>query len=117
MNITLSGLHLESSPKLKKYAYKKTNKLLKYNPKIQNITVRLFSQESHRGKEKDYSCELTVHIPEKILELVDTQRDLEKAIDKACERMKKILVRTKEKNISKEHKRGIFNKLISRLRH
>lgn len=117
MNITISDLHLESSPKLKEYAYKKTKKLLKYHPRIQDIVIRLFSQESHRGKEKDYSCELTIHIPDKILEIVDIQRDLEKAIDNACERMKKILIRTKEKNTSKQHKRGILHKLMSRLRY
>ena len=114
MNIDITGLHLENSPQLKEYAYKKTKKLLKYHSKITDIKVRLLSEKAHRGQNQDYYCELTVHVPGKVLEIVDVEREMDKAIDKAVDRMKRVLVKYREKEISKEHKRGVINKLLRR---
>ncbi|MBI4037567.1 ribosome-associated translation inhibitor RaiA [Candidatus Curtissbacteria bacterium] len=114
MNISITGLHLESDPKTKEYADKKTKKLLKYHPKIESISVRLLSEKNHRSENHDYYCELTVHIPGKVLEIVDTQRTILAAIDKAVDRMKTALVRAHEKQISKDHKRGVLRKFLSR---
>lgn len=114
MSIVISGIHLESDPKLKVYAHKKSNKLLRYHPKITDIKVRLLSEKSHRGQEQDYYCEITVHVPGKILEIVDVERAMDKAIDKAVERMKRALIKHHEKVISKQHKRGIVQKLLNR---
>ena len=114
MNISVSGLHLQTDPKLREYADKKAKKLLKFHPKITDLKVRLISQKAHRGQEQDYYCEITVHIPGKILEIVDTQREMEKAIDRAVERMKRTLIKSREKEISKLHRRGIVRKFLSR---
>lgn len=114
MKIDITGLHIESDPKLKEYANKKIKKLLKYDSKIVDIKVRLLSEKAHRGQEQDYYCELTVHVPGKVLEIVDVEREMDKAIDKAVERMKRVLVKHKEKEISKEHKKGVMNKLLRR---
>lgn len=114
MNISITGLHIENDPKLKEYARKKTQKLLRYHPKITDIKVRLLSEKNHRSEDHDYYCELTVHIPGKVLEIVDTQRDMDKAIDKAVERMKRALTRAHEKPISKRHYSGVVQKLLSR---
>ena len=115
MNITISGLHFETDPKLRQYANKKSKKLLKYHPKITDLKVRLISEKSHRGQEQDYYCEITVHIPGKILEIVDVEREMEKAIDRAVERMKRALIKYREKEISKQHKEGIVVKFWKRL--
>lgn len=117
MNISISGLHLETDPKLREYAHKKTKKLLKYHPKITDLKVRLISEKSHRGQEQDYYCEITIHVPGRILEIVDVEREMEKAIDKAVERMKRALIKYREREISKLHKRGIVRKLLSRWQH
>jgi len=114
MNISISGLHFETDPKLREYADQKTKKLLKYHPKITDLKVRLISEKSHRGQEQDYYCEITVHVPGRILEIVDVQREMEKAIDKAVERMKRALIKSREKEISISHKRGIVGKFLSR---
>ena len=116
VNIAITGLHLEKDPDLKKYAHKKTKKLLKYSSHIQDINVRLISEKAHRGQEKDYYCELVVKVPGKTLEIVDSEREMGKAVDKAVDRMKRLLIRYREKQISKLHKKGIINKLLNRLR-
>lgn len=116
MNISITGLHAQSDPKLKEYANKKVHKLIHYNSHITDIKVRLFLEKSHRNEDHDCICELTVQVPGKILEIVDSEKDHTKAIDNAYERMKRAIIKHKEKGISKEHKRGIVNKLLNRFR-
>ena len=116
MNISLTGLHLENDPKLKVYANKKVKKLVHYDNRITDIKVRLFLEKSHRNEAHDCICELTVHVPGKILEIVDKEKDHTAAIDKAFDRMKRAIVKHKEKEISKQHREGVFTKILSRLR-
>ncbi len=116
MSFSISGLHLESNPKLKAYADKKIKKLLRYHSQITDVKVRLLSEKSHRGREQDYYCEITIHVPGRILEIVDSERAMDKAIDKAVERMKRALIKHKEKAISKQHREGVFNKILSRFK-
>ena len=116
MDISITGLHIETDLKLKEYASTKAKKLLKYNTRITDLKVRLFGEKAHRSENHDYYCEITVHVPGKILEIVDKERDVTKAIDRAVDRMKKALVRHREKTISKRHKEGLAAKLFRRLR-
>jgi len=112
VNISITSLHLEEKSKHQDYVNKKIKKLLKYHPKIEDIKVRLISQKAHRGQEKDYYCEITVHVPEKVLEIVDSQREIDKAIDKAIDRMKRALTKHKEKKLSKQHRQGVIGKFL-----
>lgn len=114
--ITVSGIHLRKYPKLKEYAIKKVSRLNKFHKQIEKIEVRLISEKGHRGLENDFYCEIKVAIPGHDLEVKDVERNFEKAIDKAVDRMKKTLVRLKEKHISREHKQGIVEKLVRRFR-
>lgn len=114
MNISISGLHLESDPKLKEYADKKIKKLLRYHSGITDIKVRLMMEKSHRSEQHEFFCEITVHVPGRILEIVDVEKNHTKAIDKAIERMKRTLIKYKEKEVSKKHREGIFNKVLRR---
>lgn len=115
MNLVISGIHLKKFPELEEYAQTKVEKLSKYHSKIEEIQVRLIWEKSHRGQEEDCYCEITVHIPGRVLEIVDSERDMEKAIDRAVERMKRLIVKTKEKTISKKHKEGERQKLTRRV--
>lgn len=116
MNISLTGLHLETDPKIKDYADKKVRKLLNYDNKITDIKVRLISQKAHRNEQHEFFCEITVHVPGKVLEIVDREKDHAKAVDKAVERMKRAIIRHKEKTVSRQHHDGIINKLVRRFR-
>ena len=110
MQVTISTLHLPESNKAKEYVAKKIERLGKFYPNIKIIEVRLIGKKSHRGKENDYYCELTIGLPKKVLEIVDVERDIEKAIDKALERAKRVLVKTKEKKVSEKHWAAITSK-------
>lgn len=116
MNLSIAGLHLESDPKLKEYANKKVRKLIHYDPKITDIKVRLFLEKSHRNEAHECMCELTVHVPGKILEIVDREKDHTAAIDKAFDRMKRAIIKHKEKEVSRQHREGVLQKLVRRFK-
>lgn len=116
MVITVSGIHISKHPKLKKYAKEKVEKLEKFHKQIKKIEVRLILEKGHRGQENDYYCEIKISIPGHDLEIKDAERNFEKAVDKAVERMKTTLIRTKEKHLSLDHKQGIVRKMIERFR-
>lgn len=116
MIITVSGIHISKHPKLKKYAKEKVEKLEKFHKQIEKIEVRLILEKGHRGQENDYYCEIKISIPGHNLEIKDAERSFEKAVDKAVTRMKTTLIRHKEKHMSKEHKRGVINKILERIR-
>ena len=115
MNIVISGIHLQQFPELEDYARKKVSKLGKFHPKIGEIRVRLISQKSHREKTQDYDCQIEIDIPGKNLSIIDTEESMEKAIDKAVERMKRLLVKHKEKPVSKRVRKGVLTKILNRL--
>lgn len=110
MIIKVSGLHLKKSPKTREYALKKADKLLKFHPAIEKIHIRLVIEKSHRGQENDYYCEITIKTPHHTLEIVDVERDFDKAIDRAIDRMERKLTKFKEKNLTKKHKEGLNTK-------
>jgi len=114
MKIQISQLHF-SDPKAKEYAIEKVSKLSKFHPKIERINVRLFGEKAHRNQKHDFICEIEVAISGHVLEVVDGERSIDKAIDIACDRMKRTLVKHKEKHITKKHKSGILRKIVSRL--
>lgn len=89
------------------YAIKKVQKLAKYAKDILEIQVRLIEEKSHRGQEQDYFCEIEIDLPGHNLEIRDTERAMDKAIDRAVERMKRLLIKNKEKHLTKKHREGL----------
>src|SRR3989344_4965039 len=116
MDISITGLHIQTDPKLKNYASTKAKKLLKYDTRITDLKVRLFGEKAHRSEDHDYYCEITVHVPGKILEIVDKERDVTKAIDRAVDRKKKTLNRHRAKKNSKRDKEGVSPQSLRKLR-
>jgi ribosomal subunit interface protein len=114
MIIKVSGLHLKKMPDTKDYALKRADKLLKFHPQIEKIHIRLISEKSHRGQDNDFYCEITVATPRHTLEIVDVERDFDKAIDKAVERMKRTLTKHKEKRLTRKHQEGVKTKNSAR---
>ena len=107
MNIIVSGSHFEDFPKAKKYAQEKLEKLSKYNPKIEKIVVRLISETAHRNEKHDFTCEIIASIPGNNLEITEYDLAPDKALDIAIDRMKRLLVKSKEKQTSKKHKQAL----------
>lgn len=106
MKVIISEQHLNRFPVLSKYAAEKVAKLSKFNPRILSVTIHLIAQVGHRGQEQDYTCQLVFDMPGNNLTIADTERAMDKAIDKVIERAKRQLVRSKEKTISRKHKEG-----------
>lgn len=115
MKIIVSGSHLKQFPELEAYTEKKVAKLTRYSKKIIEVRVRLVSEKSHRNQFHNSFCEIAVDLPGRNLEIVDSELAMDKAIDKAVERMKRLIVKTKEKTISKKHKEGEKQKLTTRV--
>ena len=115
VKIQITEIHL-ADPKAREYAQKKVEKLSKYHPKIERINVRLFGERAHRNKDHDFTCEIEAAIRGHVLEIVDGEKSIDKAIDMATDRMKRTLIKHKEKHITKKHKQGIVYKLLNRIR-
>ena len=107
MNTIISGSHFEDFPKAKKYALEKIEKLTKYHSRIEKIVVRLISEKAHRNEKHDFTCEIIASVPGKDLEITEKNLAADKAFDMAWDRMKRLLVRSKEKFVSKKHKLGL----------
>lgn len=114
MRIIVSGLHLAKFPELEDYAAKRVQKLGRYFPRIVKLEVRLIWERSHRNELHSSACEIIADIPGRNLEIVERDQSMDKAIDKAVERMKRLLVKTKEKSISIKRKEGILRKKVNR---
>lgn len=116
MKPTITAIHLDSPQKAKDYANEKVTRLLKYGKGIEKIEVRLIGQKSHRNKDTDFDCEIKIVVPGHDLEIKETQRTIEAAIDKAQETAKHLLVKNKEKRTSKKHNQGVITKLLGKFR-
>ncbi len=115
VHITISAIHLKNPQKAKDYAKSKFTKLTKYDQRIEKIEVRLIGALSHRDKNTDFDCELKIVVPGHDLEIKDTQSSISAAIDKAEDRVKRLLVKNKEKHLSKKHKLGLISKIRQKL--
>ena len=107
MNIIISGSHFEDFPNAKKYAQEKLERLTKYHPRIEKIAVRLISEKAHRNEKHDFTCEIIASIPGNNLEITEYDLAPDKAFDIALDRMKRLLIKSKEKQTSKKHKQAL----------
>ncbi len=114
MNIIISGIHFENFPKAEDYAKEKVSRLSKFHPRIEKAEVRLFEEKSHRNDKHDFYCEIKITIPGDDLAVIDKERAIDKAIDLAADRMKRLLVKSKEKSTSKQHRLGVLGKFLNR---
>lgn len=99
---------------MEKYAIEKVSRLSKYHPRIEKISVRLIGEKAHRNENHDYTCELIIAIPGRDLEVLEKDRNMDKAIDVALDRMKRLLVRSKEKSMSRKHRLAGLRKIFDR---
>lgn len=110
MKIVISGIHLKKFPELGTYAIQKVQKLENYFPNLVKLEVRLIWEKAHRNKLHSSACEIIADIPGTNLKILERDEAMDKAIDKATERMHRLLVKTKEKKTSKKHKEGLAAK-------
>lgn len=114
MQLKVTAKHISDTNRATDYAKEKISKLTKYHSKIEKIEVWLIGEKSHRTKETDFECEIKIVIPGKDLEIKDSGQTIFSAIDKVEDRAKRLLVKHKEKHVSREHKQGIVSKIRKR---
>lgn len=114
MKIIISGQHLEKNPQLEQYAAKRVQKLGRYFKNVLKLEVRLIREKAHRNQLHSSACKIIADIPGRNLEIVERDESMDKAIDRAVERMHRLLVKTKEKKLSIQHREGIISKLKGR---
>lgn len=98
MSLVISGRHFRETPALKAYTKEKAAKFYRHHKDIQKIVIEMTSEIAHRGKEADYVVDIRVAVPGHLFSIRDTERDMYKAIDKAINRMVRLLTRDKEKH-------------------
>ena len=113
MKIKIAEIHFKDS-KIEDYAIKKVEKLAKFHQRIESVTIRLTTERAHRKTNHSCFCELEFDIAGKNFVIRDSEKKIDKAIDKACERAKIALVKHKEKEISKKHRAQLNRKERSR---
>ena len=106
MRIKIAEIHFKDQ-KIEDYAINKVTRLEKFHSGIKLVTIRLTLEKNHRTQNHTSFCELEFDIRGKDFVVKDSERQIDKAIDKAVERAKRTLVRHKEKEISKKHKEAI----------
>ena len=103
MRIKIAEIHFKDQ-KIEDYALDKVSKLEKFHSGIKLVTIRLTLEKNHRTQNHTSFCELEFDMVGRDFVIKDSERQIDKAIDKAVERAKRSLVRHKEKEVSKKHR-------------
>ncbi len=113
MRIKIAEIHFKDQ-KIEDYAVNKVSKLEKFHSGIKLVTIRLTLEKNHRTQNHTSFCELEFDMAGRDFVIKDSERQIDKAIDKAVERAKRSLVRHKEKEISKKHREAVKAKRRTR---
>lgn len=113
LKIKIAEIHFKDK-KVENYALEKVSRLEKFHSGIELLTVFLTTEKNHRTQNHTTFCELQFEIAGKNLIIKDSEREIEKAIDKAVERAKITLTKHKEKEISKKRRQAVKAKKLKR---
>jgi len=113
VRIKIAEIHFKDQ-KIEDYALDKVSKLEKFHSGIKLVTIRLTLEKNHRTQNHTSFCELEFDMVGRDFVVKDSERQIDKAVDKAVERAKITLVRHKEKGISKKHKEALEAKKLKR---
>lgn len=101
MNLNIKATNFELTPEIKGYVQEKMDMLEKYLGDIQvvqaNFEVALSTR--HHNKGEIYCAECNLQVPNKLIRVVKTEKDLYKAIDKVKDHLKVSIGKYKEKLI------------------
>lgn len=109
MQFNIKGNNLNLTEAIKKYTQKKMDKLEKFLGKTQviNAEVELEMTTNHHNKGEIFRAEINLELPQELLRIEKTEKDLYKAIDKAETHMSMLLKKYKEKRIERKRKASI----------
>jgi ribosomal subunit interface protein len=112
--IDIKGVHTTVDQDLQKYLYKKIGRLDHYMPRHARPSVHaeIWLKESKAKDKKQFTCEVTMHMPHENISTKETTMNMYAAIDIVEAKLKQQLQKYKElHNSSKLHQ-----KLLTRLK-
>ncbi len=115
MQISIKVTNLKLTPDIKDYTEKKIASLTKYFKKIIEAKVEIGMESAKHKKGEKYFCEVNLAVPQKLLRVRKTEKELLKAIDKTKDHLKVVLKRHKEKLQGRPRKENLKRDLSERL--
>jgi ribosomal subunit interface protein len=101
MKATIKGHETYLTPEIKKYAEKKTNKLIKYNKEI--IAIELTLEEDHNKKERTAAvAKALIQVPGSDISATASAKTIFAAIDELERKLSRQLDKGKNKRESKK---------------
>lgn len=100
MELTIQARNVEVTDQLRRHLEKKTNRLDRYLPNIQDARVEL-SKENTRSAQQRYVVQLTLHAGRTILRAEERAHDMFAAIDTVVDKMYRQIDRYKGKRWAK----------------
>jgi putative sigma-54 modulation protein len=106
MQINIKSSNFELTEAIRSYAQKKIDKMEKFlgTTKVITAEIELEKTSNHHNKGEIYRAEINLELPQELLRIEKTEKDLYKAIDKAESHMVLLLKKYKEKRIDRKKK-------------
>jgi len=103
MNIRIKATRIELTEAIRNYFQKKMDRLEKYlgDIKVINCDVEIEKAVGGQHKGEIYRAEVNLQVPNHILRVEKTEKDLYKAIDKVKDHLEMMITKYKEKMIDK----------------
>jgi len=105
MNIRIKSTKLELTPAIKSYIEEKMGMLEKYlgdRVDVRNFDVEVEKAVGGQYKGEIFRAEVNIEVPEQILRVEKTEKDLYKAIDKVKDHLELVIKKYKEKILAKK---------------
>lgn len=122
MKLEIAGVHMQLDEDLKKYVYKKIDKLDKYVPRRArgSVHAEVKLKESHAKNKRQFTCEIILNLPNEQIMVTESTLNMFAAVDIAEATLKNRLKKYKEMKVSersahKERKvRTLLGKILSK---
>lgn len=112
----IAGVHMDVEPKLQKYVARKLGAMDKYIPKkareSAHLEVKL--KEEHLKQQKQYTCEVVLHLPHDIIRIAETTMNIFAAVDIIDTKLKNQIRKYKETHARRRLPGKITAKIRSR---
>ncbi len=104
MTINIRAVGMELTPAIRDYVEEKMQSLDKFVEGILNMDVDIGLDTHHHNKGEIYSCSVVVQLPQEVIKVEKTEKNLYKAIDKVKDHLRESVVKMKEKRRDEKRK-------------
>jgi len=96
---------MELTPAIRSYVEKKVSAVTKFAPTITQADVDIGRRTHHHKKGRVFYAEVNLHLPRKMVRVVEDSEDLYEAIDLVKDHAKTQLIDTKERRTQRQKER------------